>query len=76
MKFSRDSSLFKLNSINNEIIFLIFRTYQELRDRLPYFHRNLFHVIQQMKRTKRENNEEANERGEDTMKRGRIGEKE
>ena len=63
MKFSRDSSLFNLSSINNEIIFLIFRTYQELLDHLPYFHQNLFHVIQQMKRTKRESNEEASERG-------------
>ena len=63
MKFSRGSSLFNLSSINNEIIFFIFRTYQELWDHLPYFHRNLFHVIQQMKRTKRENNEEASERG-------------
>ena len=63
MKFSRGSTLFNLSSINNEIIFLMFRTYQELRDHLPYFHRNLFNVIQQMKRTKRENNEEASERG-------------
>ena len=63
MKFSRGSFLFNLSSINNEIFFFIFRTYQELRDHWPYFHRNLFHVIQQMKRTKRENNEEASERG-------------